>query len=695
MARTIAAFVGGLLLGGLMMFAAGRLVPPSSPSPDEVVRDIADVPVMAQATADKHRVEQYVGITSIEELLSLPTEFARSSALYSLADRSGSAGVQNLIFEANRIADDVERAALLEILFFRLAELDPQSALVLARTADYSSIRSIERTVWRAWARKDLDDALFAAKTQTLLAHQNMAAQSLYRSFGYMGNETTQYIEDELGIGPDRSTRAGYLYRFADKSTADAIAFINSLERGVEQTEYVTWLAYYVSLRDPQAALANASLFKVASDGENFMAIINSDIARQNPQATIERLLVNGFNQRTYNELYAAIGALAATDINAVKQYYEQAQTADTRQMIGTAIASELAKTNPDDALAWARGNDSGQFPGMTLSVLFRIAEADPQRALTEAFGTPNAQVRSRLVSSVVQHIAQKDPSVAVAFLDQVPDGAQKLEASRHLSSAWMSVDPDAATEWILSQDEETAQQMIQGAAFRMVHRDIDAAMALLPRLDKSDQVNLRRQIVEQLATNRSPAEAQAFAQRFEGQPGYDQLQATVVAGVARSDVLMAKQLADQLAPGNARDGAYAQVISQQAQTDPVQAIAWLNSIGDEKARSSAAGRVVTQWYANDPPAAERWVMGQPPGALRDDAIVGMSSRWREPSAEQTRLIASISDPDKRGQAKIQQIYNVARTDPARARELLEDDDIPSHLRQQAEVMLGRFSSRY
>ena len=110
------------------------------------------------------------------------------------------------------------RADLLGILFFRLSETDPQSALAVARTDQFRSTRSIERIVWRTWARKNLDDALFAAKTQTSRAEQNSAAQSLYAAFGFMGNETTDKIEAELGIGPDRSTRAQYIYWLADKS---------------------------------------------------------------------------------------------------------------------------------------------------------------------------------------------------------------------------------------------------------------------------------------------------------------------------------------------------------------------------------------------------------------------------------------------------------------------------------------------
>jgi len=159
--------------------------------------------------------------------------------------------------------------------------------------------------------------------------------------------------------------------------------------------------------------------------------------------------------------------------------------------------------------------------------------------------------------------------------------------------------------------------------------------------------------------------------------------------------VLMAKQLADQLVDSTARDSAYTQLIAQHAQTNPAEAARWLYSMSDESARGAAAGQLASQWYAYDPAAAARWVNNLPAGSLRDDSIVHMSSRWRKPTADQEDLIASIDDRDKRGQAKIRYIYNVMRTDPVKARKLLEDEDISSQQRQQIETMISQGGLRY
>lgn len=695
MARIIAALCGGMIIGILATLAAVRLGQTSDPPLGDIVRDIVDVPQMTQAVAEKHREEQYANLATIEQVLALPTEFARSEALYVLAGRSNSAGVQTLIFEANRIADNVERVGLLSILFFRLAEVDPQSALALARMDQFRTVKSFERVVWRAWARGDLDNALHAAKTQSSAVHRNFAAQSLYAAFGYMGNETTDRIAAELEIGPDRSSRSRHLYRLADRSPAEAIAYINGLGRGIEQQEYVSWLAYYVSMHDPTAALRYADLFKVASDGKRYRNIVNNTIAREDPQAAIERMLASGGDARMSGEYHAAVSALASADLDAAKQYFEQARSTNDRQILGAAIASELAKKDPVEALAWARKNDRGRIPLLEMSVLGEIAQTDPQLALTEALNTSKVQMRSMLVSNVVQYIAQTNPADAVAYLDQIQDPRQRLEASQQLASAWIRRDSNAAINWIFDQDKETVRQLIQQASYGLLNTDVDAAIRILPRLDAQNQVHMRQQIAQKLATDRSPGEAQAFIRQFQGQPGYDQLQASLISGVAQTDVLMAKQLADQLTNDTARDGAYVQIIAQRAQTDPVEAARWLNSVSEKRSRGAAAGQLAAYWYASDPAAATRWVSSLPVGSTRDDAIMRMASDWGDLTKEKEDLIASIGDRDKRGQAKTQQIFHVMRTNPTRAREMLDDEDISSQQRQQFEMMISQYGVRF
>jgi len=80
---------------------------------------------------------------------------------------------------------------------------------------------------------------------------------------------------------------------------------------------------------------------------------------------------------------------------------------------------------------------------------------------------------------------------------------------------------------------------------------------------------------------------------------------------------------------------------------------------------------------------------------MRDDAISGLMSQWRDYDVAQEELIASMTDDGKRNQARVRQIYSIMQRDPARARQLLDGLDLPSHERQRLETALNkRFKPR-
>ena len=65
-------------------------------------------------------------------------------------------------------------------------------------------------------------------------------------------------------------------------------------------------------------------------------------------------------------------------------------------------------------------------------------------------------------------------------------------------------------------------------------------------------------------------------------------------------------------------------------------------------------------------------------------------SHWRDYGAEEERLIASISNDEKRSSARLRQIYSLVHRNPARVRELLGTVDISNENRLRVEQMLRR-----
>jgi len=697
MPRLVAVLLAGFAAGIAATWLAVR---PAGPPPvaAAVERDLVVTESVTPEAAVRHRADRYRSLATITGVLALPGHFARNEAMYALAGRSDAADTQALIFEANRVADETLRAGLLGILFARLAELDAPSALAMARTEYFRGEKNLEQTVWSAWGRNDLSDALFAAATQPNEARRNSAAQSLYRAFGVTGNANTRRIEEELGIPPDLETLSRYVMGLADRSPADAIEHINGLPTSYEKLDLLLRLANYLSVTNPQGALASADRIEDATHKPRFLSIVRAAVARDDPRTVIDRVLAEGGDPGRSFEFNHAVTALATRDIDEAIAYFERAETAEARRAIGSMIAPIMAGKDPDAALEWVKANqkragDRNPYESIEVSLLNALARHDPARAVTEAQTLADGPRRAQILGALFDNMATREAGGVVDLLDLIEREEDRHEVEARVAMRWLQQDADAALDWILTQDEERAEQMLRQTSWATMPRNLDAAIRVLPRLPADLQPNVRMQVAQRLAEVRSPAEAQAFIRQFEGSPDYAELQASLIGGVARSDTALAWQLAGQVADPTARDNAFMAVISQQASADPREAAAWLDRIGDAAVRARAAGMIAQYWTMTDPAAALRWARNQPPGPGRDDAIMHVATQYNPAGREALELAATIEDEQKRGRAQMGIIFRMAGDDRDRARELLEGVDLPDNLRSQAEEFLVRSRS--
>lgn len=691
MYRLSIAMLGSALCGALLTYFI--VASEREPTATEPVRDIVVVEKMSEVVAEEHRKDGYVALQTVEEIYALPSAFARAEALYALAGRSGSGTVQNLIFEANRIASNEDRSNALGILFFRLTELDPQSALALSRTDSLRGNRNQERRVWVAWARRDLDAAMAAAQAEPTKTAREFATQSMFSAFGYMGNETTARIEEVMGIEPDRHSRGRFIYRLADESPAKAIAHINQMQAGTKQEEMVSWLAYYLAPREPERALSYAVLFENPLYVDSYEQIVRGQAALADPTEIMDRLVAGdraGLSQRA---IYGALRGIAKGDLDVAMAYYEQLKSEEERQALASSIVHTVASRDIDEALLWARSNDTGPNPKLEMQVLHFIAQRDLERAIQEANSMADPGNREKALAEVIQVAAHRNPAEAVANMHLIENPNMRDDAVQQAIFSWVQRDSEAAVNWLLAQDADTLNEFL--ASPRMLVRyDLDAAIRLLDVVDESNQRTWRHQIANSMAQNRSAAEAMAFVRQFETEPGYGNLQTAVIAGVAQNNIYTARQMAEQLPMGEARDAAFAQLIETRATTHPQEALSWMGLIADENHKGRAAGSVASQWYARDSAAAINWARDLPTGIVRDNAISGLANNLREFGPDEEALIASISDDGKRSQAMLRFIYSTARRNPARARELMSTTELASHDRERVEQYLRRLEGQ-
>ena len=148
---------------GAFLASNFRQVSPAARFEVPVERDLEVTREMSAEEAEAIREDRFASIHTIEDTLALPTDFAETEALYVIAGRADAKEVQNLIYQAARIRELEDRQAALGILFLRLTELDPKSAVAIARSPMFQSEQRYQQAVWTAWGRLDLDGALTAA----------------------------------------------------------------------------------------------------------------------------------------------------------------------------------------------------------------------------------------------------------------------------------------------------------------------------------------------------------------------------------------------------------------------------------------------------------------------------------------------------------------------------------------------------
>jgi hypothetical protein len=695
MARQLTLLLAGLLFGAGLTFVFVRGAPLTD-SPDSappVVRDIIDIPAMSTAEADAHRADRFDRIKTIEDTLALPGDFSQTEALYVLAGRADSAAVQELIHQANRIADPTDRNAAISILFLRLAELDPMSALTMSRMRGFTSSRGLEEMIWRTWSKLDLEAALDAARQLDNPAEKNLAAQTMLAAYGYMGNEFTERIESELGVRASNAARARYIYSIADRSVSDAFAYVDTLPLS-QQREALQWLAAYLGQRNPSQALGYASLISQPALRREFEAGINSAIARLEPERVLSEMPAGALQGRRAGQYLMAMQTLAQSDIERALAFYNGVQSRQTKQMLANVIVAELARQDVDRAIEWAQNEQQGGHPGLLMGVLQQVAMTDPDLALSKIDLVTNREWRQQMLGSVLSAVAQNDPQRAVAYLSEISDQRARNEATQSVVMQWANTDPQAAIDWILRNEVPNARELLSQAGHNMIANDVDAAMRLLPRLDDQTAQMWRYQIASRLPMDRSPAEAQRFVDQFKGEPGYEDMQAAMIAGVAQQDIYLAHRLADQLPPGQARDQSLQQLISNHVYSDPREAATWLDSISDTGTRGQATGQVLRQWYAIDAHAANQWIMSQPAGQVRDDAVLVLAHGLDQYAPSPERLLATIGDPAKRRQAEYALLMRIAQSDPSRARSMIASMDLSPEERRQLESQLSMMQGR-
>jgi hypothetical protein len=378
-----------------------------------------------------------------------------------------------------------------------------------------------------------------------------------------------------------------------------------------------------------------------------------------------------------------ALMRLAEENPRRALDYVAEISAGSYRDVLLMSIARGYARSDPDAALAWARGFDSPILD----RVLWVVAERDPARAVEMALAMESASERLQAMQALLYN-GQVDPR---AFADRVlalPDSGLRDQAVQMLAGVWISRDADAAFDWLVGNAVRIGVGSFTELAQQLGYHDPIAAARVANRIPS----NARGAWIQGVASSYGRADPQgalAWIEQFEGTPGYDVAVSELVQTAAAHDPQAAARLLASVSdPSRGYRGAAGSVAYYLARQNPAAAAQWALDLDDAQAREVAIGAVARQWAEANAPAARNWAMSLPQGEVRDAALTSLLYGIAEARIPEESLLGAFSVDNARTEASRGVVAILAQRNRDDARKWIESQITDPREREQAERLL-------
>ena len=679
--------------------------------------DLADIAdnsnKKSKAEALTHRERHYENLSSIEDVVSLPTDFSESEALYAVAGRANTDELIRLIQEATALGNRYERRAALQILYSRFIEIDALAALNYLDDSQLDIDQQIIRSMFYSLAKADLSQAIELANSYTNARRRRLAGGSILRAISelaphrleqvastltdhhrvdqYKANVLTSLAsvdpyaaaEQALAVSGSQRYRSIHSVGSVWGRTAPEQALLyaeNIPERNLRDTFLNAVIKRWVS-DDPEGAVQALLSYDNPVGRRSALSVGLASLAATEPEQAL--LLADQLNASERANAYQSIFAgWANTDVRSAANALSMVPTQYAGMNLLSQVAYQYASQHPDEALVWMEQLPPEQRRFVGSQVVSVMAQSDPETALAYVTGT-DAQNPQQLMQ-VLDQIARNQPQIAANYVKNLPDGTQRDQMLLRVAGNWADQDPDAALAWVSSIDPAKAQGVLRTMVPRLAMRNPDLAMTLLDRSDGES----RGQWISSIASGyamRDPEMAFNFLSQYKSEPIYGQALANIVPNLAQSDPRRAMDVVMGL--GQEHHHLVSSVITQWGEYDLDGARRWLQNASPET-RAHGVGALAGSWAQHDYQGALTWVSALPRDQSRDQALAAMVRA--APSLTQARSVYGRIESDEARSAATMALFQLSLRSGDRnaARDLANDETISSDMRQRMQSIL-------
>jgi hypothetical protein len=404
----------------------------------------------------------------------------------------------------------------------------------------------------------------------------------------------------------------------------------------------------------------------------------HADTAAENGDtAAVER----GDAERIKSDIQRLIGQAADNDdfINIANKIAEDVSAAESQNLLETLFA-RWVQLNVVNALDSARSfSDRNGIAAILENAIVaggRIDFAAVYNWIGAQKNMPDGYQKA-LVNILYYGIGRDSQILALAFIDLLPDDAQKEQILRALVEQWASQDMQAALSWLDSREQSGPVVALKNSLLaRSTQQAAETPDKAIREMQAGMEKNkLAREYAGRLART-DIAEATAWARSLDDPEAYKiALSAVFEAWVIQEPdkkIILEELLAES--DSAVRDHLINEVALDIASTSPQDLAAMINQV-PETAQTQVAEKVVRFWQARSHEDTLSWINGLGKGPVKDRAVSVMTEYLLDGnrSEQAIALIGEIEEKSVRYESSKKLIDRVRHKDSAEAAKLLDD----------------------
>lgn len=482
------AFVLGLVVASAALWIGWSVWSPAdtssgSASPDPIAETQYSEPNDPGEPESTSPVQAGTQAATLEEIAEIETEFSQRLAIYTLALESSETQLLDLIKQTDKLPTML-RFQSQRAFVDRLFEINP--GLTLSQLENFEP--SMAQSIFRQWARQNLDDAIAGVKSLEG-AIRREASMGILTHRPDISSELQARISRELGA-EQLSAELSSGQQVTEIQRDPEKAWNEALQDGTQSSQQIE-------------ALVIAAVTWIRQGGLDVIDRMNATLDAQARQEVLPSVLLSAMHFSESEEVFRKALELEV----------------DPNSRLLSLVVGNWSASDPLSALDAVNEIDSHSKRTVLLhTVMHNWVRYDPRSVLTELDRFPT-DMHAAAQGLALKAIARSNPEEAISLIQDLRAGVDRTTLVAEIASMWAEQDAEAALAWVLNNQvsSQNRSELISSVVISWSRQDPSAALNWA--LDQRDLSDLRTRTLSSILRNLADENPELALQRALEQP--------------------------------------------------------------------------------------------------------------------------------------------------------------------------------